>query len=339
MDFTISGNVSLAKFNMEQNGASVLSLDSIYTAIDSIQLQQGFVINEIYIKGLSTGYDVYNDRTSNLDYLFIAGNDSIVEANEPVEEPDSTTAAMPRIRIEKLRIADTRIRYTDATMYKPFDYTVSDIEVTADRFDSDSINSLQLKATLQEKGNARINWRGRIDSLSDLSLLLTLDNVQLTDFTPFCGQMFGYPIHSGILSFSSRNDIRNNQLTGTNKLDILRCELGSKESNVDAEMNLPLKMGLYLLKDKNDHADKGRYQFAAIFLQENHSEHSDEYSGEGNHGTDTDSRRCYGIERHGSAKHRIRSGNRKAEYGSSYVTHRCGRRLSDFLLGRECSDP
>jgi len=253
MDFTISGNVSLAKFNMEQNGASVLSLDSIYTAIDSIQLQQGFAINEIYIKGLSTGYDVYNDRTSNLDYLFIAGNDSIVEANEPVEEPDSTTAAMPRIRIEKLRIADTRIRYTDATMYKPFDYTVSDIEVTADRFDSDSINSLQLKATLQEKGNARINWRGRIDSLSDLSLLLTLDNVQLTDFTPFCGQMFGYPIHSGILSFSSRNDIRNNQLTGTNKLDILRCELGSKESNVDAEMNLPLKMGLYLLKDKNDH--------------------------------------------------------------------------------------
>lgn len=70
---------------------------------------------------------------------------------------------------------------------------------------------------------------------------------------PYSLEYFARPLSNGNLSFTSQNIITNYNLKGTNKLDIYKCEVGEKNQTVSAEYgNVPLKLGLYVLKDRKD---------------------------------------------------------------------------------------
>ena len=50
----------------------------------------------------------------------------------------------------------------------------------------------------------------------------------------------------------SHNTINNSVLNGKNRIDIYKAEVGKKRKDVDAQLNIPVKAALYVLKDKDD---------------------------------------------------------------------------------------
>ena len=115
------------------------------------------------------------------------------------------------------------------------------------------VNSVHLKALLNQVGKLNAVWKGNVTSLDNHNLTLMLNNLKLSDFSPYSVQMFGYPLENGTLSFNSQNIITNRNLKGINKLEIAEPKAGDKLKDYEPEIkHVPLKLGLYLLTDKDN---------------------------------------------------------------------------------------
>jgi hypothetical protein len=54
------------------------------------------------------------------------------------------------------------------------------------------------------------------------------------------------------MNFISNNYIRNNNLQSSNFVDVFKINVGHKHKNLKVKYNVPLKLALYILKDKDD---------------------------------------------------------------------------------------
>ena len=63
-------------------------------------------------------------------------------------------------------------------------------------------------------------------------------------------KMVGFPIESGLVTLDSSYDITDQQLVSTNHVEIDNLHLGDKIEG-EGKINLPVKLGVSLLKDKN----------------------------------------------------------------------------------------
>jgi len=179
-------------------------------------------------------------------------------APETPEQPAETAAeaasgTAPVLQIADLEIAGGRISFRDLTMEKPFEYVVSDIRMRSRDFDPSKRNSLQVDARMQRTGSAKLRWEGTLDDLNNQSITLWLSNLNLRDFSPYCEHFTAYPVTDGNLTFRSQNVIRNRYLDGTNHLDAFEPKVDKKRKELKPEMNIPLKLGLYVLRDKKGH--------------------------------------------------------------------------------------
>ena len=106
---------------------------------------------------------------------------------------------------------------------------------------------------MQKTGSAKLRWEGTLDDMNNQNITLWLTNLDLRDFGPYCEHYTAYPLTKGNLTFRSQNVIRNRYLDGTNHLDMFEPKVDKKRREIKAEMNIPLKQGLYVLKDKKGH--------------------------------------------------------------------------------------
>ena len=137
-------------------------------------------------------------------------------------------------------------------MPNPFIYEISDIRITSRGFTLTGNNAVHLDALLNKEGRLNVQWQGDVHGLENHDLTLMLSNVKVSDFSPYVQQMFGYPLESGILSFRSQNKIVDGNLEGINKLQLASPAVGDKMKQVVPQYpKIPLKLGFYLLTDKN----------------------------------------------------------------------------------------
>ena len=93
----------------------------------------------------------------------------------------------------------------------------------------------------------------KLNDFYNQNLLASLTNVDMKDFTPYLEYFTAFPITAGNLTFRSQNVITNGDLSGINMLDTYKFAVGQKDKTMDAEYNLPLKLGLYVLTDSKEH--------------------------------------------------------------------------------------
>ena len=196
-----------------------------------------------------------------VNVYFLKGWDEEPENPEQPETPEqpaetdaeATSGTAPVLQIADLEIAGGRISFRDLTMEKPFEYVVSDIRMRSRDFDPSKRNNLQVDARMQRTGSAKLRWEGTLDDLNNQSITLWLSNLNLRDFSPYCEHFTAYPVTDGNLTFRSQNVIRNRYLDGTNHLDAFEPKVDKKRKELKPEMNIPLKLGLYVLRDKKGH--------------------------------------------------------------------------------------
>ncbi len=250
MNSIVQGKVTLRSFDMRDNRQEpVLAADSLWLDIAEISFAKSrYILNEFSARGLSTQYVMGKDSSSNFTYLM----------KESAAPPDTTTATKPdttaamHLAIGKVDLRGIHVSFKDHTLQMPFVYELKDITIAAKNFDPDKVNDISVQGKLNATGMANIRWRGSFNDLSDLNLKVDLSSLELKDFTPYSMEYFAYPITSGIVTFTSQNVITSSILKGANGLDIFKCNIDKVSKDVKPVMKVPLRLAVYILKDRND---------------------------------------------------------------------------------------
>ena len=256
LNFDVTGLVSLSEFNMlDTLQKSAASFDSVATTIKQIDLINNKIeLSYLYICGLHSYYEIFQDKNDNFSML-IKADTTQTQDSLAVAYADTTEEKPFVLIINDLRIANTNFDFIDNSLPQPFNYTISDICVSSTNFNITKQNTIEANAVLQNSGKLKLKWIGSIEDISNQNISVFLNNIDLQSFTPYSLAMFGNPITNGHISIQSQNVIINNRLKGTNKVSIFQPQIGDKDKSVKAEYNVPLKMGLYILTDKNGKVD------------------------------------------------------------------------------------
>ena len=268
----IAGAIALDDFYLTaSDGEELFSADNISTNIEKINLdKQLYTLSSLTASNYSTRFIMLKDGSTNFDTLFYAEPEvSLETASESVsteiydqrevvtittDESSSPLSGMT-VRIGELSLNKGNIFFADYTMAKPFEYNLSNINIESKEFDLSRRNKLIVRANMNRQGTAIVRWEGSLDDFHNQSLMATLQNVNMEDFTPYSEHYTAFPITSGNITFRSQNTVTNGQLSGINRLGTYDFKVGKKDKNAEPEYKIPLRLGVYVLTDKDNHID------------------------------------------------------------------------------------
>ena len=180
------------------------------------------------------------------------------EAAAPAETKTEAKAEKPatakklKARIGKLLVKNTVVTATDHTIVRPFNFRVSAITVSGQNINLDSPCAINVSAAFPDGGSVSLKYSGALSDLTTMNAYVSVKNLALKHFSNYSLHYTGYPITAGTMAFASDNKIVKNELDSKNTIDIYNITVGDKDDNIDAEYLVPMKVGLYILKDKDD---------------------------------------------------------------------------------------
>lgn len=269
LKMNIAGEVKVKELALNaHDGSSLLTANTLSATINRLNLdEQYYNFAAITAHGYATRFILDKERT-NFDELFYSEpeisvettteslGDDMYDVKEQVtlstSTEDSALSGMT-LTIGNLLLDGGSLYFADRTMHKPFEYNLRNLKVESQGFNLNGTNKLTVSANLQKQGSATIEWNGSLNDFYNQNLLASLTNVDMKDFTPYLEYFTAFPITAGNLTFRSQNVITNGDLSGINMLDTYKFKVGNKDKSMDAEYNLPLKLGLYVLTDSKEH--------------------------------------------------------------------------------------
>ncbi len=265
MGVKIRGDLSLRDLSLtDDDNDPVIGLQHLTVQIDEITPStMALHFDTIALDSIFFNFERakdYNTLSRLLKEAEDADSDEVTDqpAEEDAAQPTSadataTASARPDLSVKHFALRKTSVRYTDRTLFSPFEYNISGITARADNLTLDGDNHLMLNGHLPNGGSLMANWRGGMDFDKDnVRIVAMLKNVHLQDLSPWIEYMFAHKVEDGTLSLASDNSIRKGKIDATEKLDIYNLTLSGKNDKLDAELkSVPLKLGVELLTDLN----------------------------------------------------------------------------------------
>lgn len=268
----ITGNISLDELHLTgPDGGELFAADNLSAEIQRINLdKQHFALESLTSTGYSTQFIMRKNGTTNFDGLFYEEPEVSIETTSQhmggqiYDQKERVTITTQEsvapfsgmtLKIGHLNLAGGYIYFVDKTMNKEFKYKLHNISIESKNFNIAARNKLTVRATTNNQGSALIRWEGSLDDFYNQSILASLSNVAMKDFTPYAEHYTAFPITSGNLTFKSQNIITNGELSGMNRMGTYDFGVGKKDKSLDPEFNIPLRLGVWVLTDKDKHID------------------------------------------------------------------------------------
>ena len=268
----IAGDATIADLHITgPDGRDMLTSKHVGTNIQQLNIdEERYVLGSLHATDYFTQFVMADDGSTNFDLLFYGEPEVSVEtttelvANDMYDVKERVTITTNEevapfeditLRIDTLDLRDGRLYFADNTMHKPFEYELRRMNIKSHNFDIMGNNSLTITSDMQGHGSATIRWEGSLMDFYNQSLLAILNNVDIKDFSPYIEHFTAFPVRSGNLTFQSQNVITNGELNGVNRLGTYQFKVDKKDKQIDAEFNLPLKLGLFFLTDNKGHID------------------------------------------------------------------------------------
>ena len=268
----VKGLVALDSIVLTETSGQTIGVNHVGVGIARANLNENnFHIDSVIVDGAFAHLDLYKGGKTNIDILLAPMNkknaapetdSSAVKASEPIataneEKTDSTeTSPAPAKKlkavVDKLLVHNTTVSANDNTITKPFHYTVSGISVNGSNINFDSPCAVSVSAAFPGGGTLAVKYNGAISDLGTMDAYINIKNLALKNFSNYSHHYTGYPLSAGTMSFISENKIRNFNLDSKNTIDIQKLDVADKDPNSKPEYSVPMKVGLYLLKDKDD---------------------------------------------------------------------------------------
>lgn len=256
----IRGRIDLADLDLPtKSGNSFASCGRTLVTIDRINIHdKTFAIDSVYISGLAGRFDRYADG-NNYTRLSVK-KERTAESEQPQTQPSPADSVQQpavkkplNITVNHIRVTDSKLTYTDQTLADVFEFPMTAISIETENFSLNGDNNAIVKASLPGGGSLNIRWNGNImDWKKHQDIMLRIKGLDLTRVSPYSVAYLGRPFTDGTFSFMSHNTVNNSILSGKNHIDIYKAEVGSKRKDVDAQVKIPFKTALYILKDKDD---------------------------------------------------------------------------------------
>lgn len=258
---SFTGRVAVQKFAANDLDEDERFLAWNRLALEGIRWQMtpgSLVVREIVADQPFTRLIIGADRTLNLARVLDAdaGNATAADAVTPRKTGSATTDTYP-VRIDRIRMNNGAMLFADLTLRPQFATGIQSLNGDIKGF------STAPSAKADVKLSGRVDQYGVADITGSLSPLagdqftdiaVKFQNLELTTLTPYSSKFAGYRIDKGKLSLDLGYKINQRKLEATNKVVFNQLTLGDKVDSPDA-MNLPLKLAVAILKDKNGRID------------------------------------------------------------------------------------
>lgn len=265
----VSGNVNLSDIVLTETSGKTIGVNRVDVGIAKANLNENdFNVDSVVVDGAFAHLDLLKGGKTNIDILLNpkgatvldtttvivpdAPADSSAQAAAPVEQKPAEKEKPMKFVLKKLQVKNTNVSANDQTIKKPFSYTVSNINVNGSNINFNTPCTVNVGASFPGGGTLSLKYKGALSDISTMDIYLSVKNLALSHFSPYSYHFTGYPISSGTLAFASENKLSKWDIDSKNTIDIYNIDVGDKDPNSEPEFNVPMKIGLYILKDKDE---------------------------------------------------------------------------------------
>lgn len=269
------GKLSIDKLNLTRPGSKDTYLGwgaMRFTKLKMALEPDGFNVEEIRLSKLLGELIIAEDGTVNLSKVVReqpaekrrtktakASRDRNMKRSGQARAPQTKSQDRFPFKIDTVRIEDGSLIFADFSLFPKFMTRIHDLKGVITNLSSkkDALSKIQLTGGVDRYGSVKAD--GTLD-LSDYKRSTELNvifrNVEMATMTPYSGKFAGRKIKSGKLSTDLKYTIKNNKLTGDNKIIVDNLVLGERVESPHAT-NLPLDLAVALLSDSNGRINLG----------------------------------------------------------------------------------
>lgn len=236
----LTGGIGLDEVTIyEPNGDSVFaSVEDIDLDLSMIDLMQG----KVHIESLDIKHPAINVVQKDTVFNF----DDVLTKLSEGESSEYT--------IDEFTLKGGEINYIDLSVPAvPFTYRLDKLKVESENFSTADRNHILFSARLGSNGKVDATYDGMLSDQNNMQLALTLEEVDLTEFSALFVQLFGREVISGTLDLTTEMSTINGHINGTNHVVITDPKVEKiKDLPFKPEYRkVPLKTALYVMTDKN----------------------------------------------------------------------------------------
>ncbi len=253
INISVTGQASVAGLSIiDGHSEEIISSPQITASLKDINLKTfHFGFGKIEANEPKILIDRAKDMT-NLERFLLPyfRNDSISSA-----APKTTTTAESTpvtYSIDTVRVNNGLVAISDKTLNRPFTYELNDLSMTMTGL---SESADQIPVIFSTKLNNRGELSGKtVWSMVDMMKLemdVKVKRLDLMSFSPYTEYYVASPIKQGWFNYELGLKISPTLLKNTNKVKVEELEFGKRTKDTTA-MKVPVRLGLYLMKDAND---------------------------------------------------------------------------------------
>ncbi len=253
----VSGTVSVDDIKLTETSGKAIGVAHVGVGIAKANVNEmDFRVDSVIVDGAYAHLDLLKNGKTNIDILL-----------EPLNKPakaapvDTTAKDAPKTAekskplkavISKLQVVNTNVSASDHTPKQTFNYKVSNISVNGSNINFNTPCTINVSAAFPEGGALTLKYKGALSDISTMDAYVSVKNLALKHFSPYSHHYTGYPISSGTMAFASENKMSGWNIESKNTIDIYNIDVADKDGTTDPEYSVPMKVGLYILKDKDD---------------------------------------------------------------------------------------
>jgi len=251
------GSTSISKLNIiDKMGNPFTSIDSAGVIIDSINMDQFYFNFSETLLHKPVLYTTLNQTNTNIDYVL----EPVLELEHPIDSTELNNKdtlvneETPfHFEIGTTTIENGIIHYTDNTLDRPFQYTISELNITTKNI-ADNSRNVTSDFSMVLGGTGTISGTGKFDlvEMDNISFKSSIKSLDLLAFSPYSEYYIASPMTQGKFNYDVDLEMTALEMVNNNRFDIRELEFGKKLKTSDSAYKVPIKLAMVLLKDKND---------------------------------------------------------------------------------------
>jgi hypothetical protein len=161
--------------------------------------------------------------------------------------------ALPKLTLQQISISNAAVQFVDLSQPTAVRFAVSEVSGEIAGLSTTDLRRGDLALTGQVERGGKFQLQGALNLLNPAEptrLQLSVQDVNLTPASPYAGRFLGYELSRGSVGLEVKYDLTGRHLKGANLIALDQFTLGRPVASPDA-VNLPIKLGLALLKDRS----------------------------------------------------------------------------------------
>lgn len=174
--------------------------------------------------------------------------------NDSISSSAATTAESTPVTysIDTIKVSNGLVSISDKTLNRPFTYELNDLTMTMSGLtESADRIPVEFSTKLNNRGELSGKTVWSMVDMMKLEMDAKIKRMDLMSFSPYTEYYVASPVKQGWFNYELGLKMSSTNLVNTNKVKVDELEFGKKTKDTTA-MKVPVRLGLYLMKDAND---------------------------------------------------------------------------------------